>query len=263
MPVRLLRFPRLRISSPLQRANSDVVFLTATRFTQQTLRQRHARSAVGKLTGSHFLKTRSKRIRSGAVLLAKVVARVVLAACLALSFFASLVPLRVSADDGAMACCAGKAGHCNSGLLAKQPAKQASRPKLRILKSEPEELCGLNAAAGGAVIAEDAEIIDANEVVAEATESQDATKSTQPESQPDATASVQGASMTKPCPADCRAGMTGVVRQPRPREIALLAKNIRGSLPEQANWKPHSLETNLAASTTLKCSRPRGPPLPA
>jgi hypothetical protein len=193
-----------------------------------------------------------------------------------LSFFGSLVPLHVSAADGAMACCVGKAGHCDSGLMAKQPAKPAPKP-------DPDDpMCGLKPAAGddGKVKAEDAKLTDPIDVAAKATtdrltgdeitvlaapseviesvrtaESQDATKS----SQPNAPGSLQGASLTKPCPADCRAS-TGVVRQPRPREIALLAKNSRESLPERANWQPHSLETNLAASATLKCSRPRGPP---
>lgn len=227
------------------------------------------------------MQTRSKRIRSGVVSLAKVAARVVLAACLALSFFASLVPLRVSAHDGAMACCAGKAGHCNSGILAKQSAKPAPKPKPKSRpEPEPEPMCGLKPPTGAAkskAITADAEaargeevdaktisdgitvVATSSEVAGRVAESEAATTSSQPE----AIASLHGASLTKPCPADCRAGTTGVVRQPRPREIALLAKHTRGSLPEQASWKPHSLETNLAASATRKCSRPRGPPLPS
>lgn len=202
-------------------------------------------------TESHFLKTRPKQISAGVVSLAKVAARVVVAACLALSFFASLLPLRAFADAGEMACCAGKAGHCSSGLVAQQQAKPKSKPE-----PEPELMCGEKPAAGEGkasadAITDDAEIIVANE------EAQDAATS----STSVATAALQSATLTKPCPADCRAGAAGVVRQPRPREIALLSKNNRGSLPEQANWKPHSLQPNLAAAATLKRSRPRGPPL--
>lgn len=221
-----------------------------------------------RFTESHLLKTRPKRNNSGAASFAKVVARVVVAVCLALSLFASLVPLRASADAGAMACCVGKAGHCNSGLAAKQRAKP--RP-------EPEPLCGLKPVAGadGEAIAKNTETTYADEVTTETAgdgiivlatssevtnqrtpESQEATEASQPE----ATPSLHAASLTKPCPADCSAGTTGVVRQPRPREIALLAHGSRGSLPGQVNRQPRSPDIDHATSATLKCSRPRGPP---
>jgi hypothetical protein len=73
--------------------------------------------------------------------------------------------------------------------------------------------------------------------------------------------SLQSPSMTKPCPADCSAGTTSVVRQPRPREAALPAHGSRRTLPEQSNWKPHSHDIDPAAGATLKRARPRGPPL--
>jgi hypothetical protein len=195
---------------------------------------------------------RPKPISAGIVSLAKVVARVVVAACLASSFFASLLPLRASANAGVMACCAGKAGHCNSGLAAQPQAQPEPKPAPKP-EPDPEPMCGQKPSVGKAIaeaVTEDAEVIDANE------QAQDTTQS----STPDATAALQSATLTKPCPADCRAGAAGVVRQPRPRELALLAKNTRGSLPEPANWEPHSLRTNLAAAATLKRSRPRGPP---
>ena len=221
-----------------------------------------------RFTESHLLKTRPKRNNSGAASLAKVVARVVVAACLALSLFASLVPLRASADAGAMACCVGKAGHCNSGLVAKQRAKP---------KPQPEPLCGLKPIAGddGEAIAKNTETTSADEVTTETVgdgiivlatssevanqrphESQEATEASQPE----ASASLHAASLTQPCPADCRAGTTGVVRQPRPREIAVLANSSRGASSTNGNWKPRLPDTNLAASATLKRIRPRGPP---
>ena len=212
---------------------------------------------------------RPNQISAGIVSLVKVAARVFVAACLVLSFFAALLPLRASANADAMACCAGKAGHCNSGLVAKQQAKpEPKREPKPAPKAEPkpELMCGQKPAAGegDALDAGDAvEAIDATQPItvdAELTDANenapDATKS----SLPDATTALQSAALTKPCPADCRAGAAGVVRQPRPREIALLSKNIRASLPEQANWNPRSAETNPAAAATLKRSRPRGPP---
>jgi len=56
------------------------------------------------------------------VSLAIIVARVFVGACLVLPFFASLLPLTASAAgvSSAMACCAGRPGHCHSGLLPKR-----------------------------------------------------------------------------------------------------------------------------------------------
>jgi hypothetical protein len=199
------------------------------------------------------------------------IARAVVAVCLALSFFASLVPLRASADAGAMACCVGKAGHCNSGLLAKHDAQPKPRPEPEP-KQKPEPMCGLKPAGNDESVAvtedkpttEAAETSgdgitivaldsDAAEQGATETSARVAATTTPP-------ASVQLASLTAPCPADCRAGTTGIVRQPRPRELAVLANSSHGTSPGLANWKLRSPDTNLATSATLKRSRPRGPP---
>ncbi len=219
---------------------------------------------------------RPKRNSAGAVSLAKVAARVAVAAFLVLSFFASLLPLRAAAHAGAgtMACCVGKPGHCNSGLSARPRAKP---------KPKAEPLCGLKPAAAnaeGEALDENEATTAADEISAEATSDEItilATSSAEDsaedvnqrtiespaaaESSPRAaTTSLQSPSLTKPCPADCRAGTTGVVRQPRPREIAMLANGSRGTSPGQATLEPRSPATNLAASATLKRSRPRGPP---
>src|ERR1044071_10217069 len=56
---------------------------------------------------------------------------------IALSFIATLIPVASASitKSSTMACCVGKAGHCDSGITAK---------KVRIPKSEP--MCGLHGA---------------------------------------------------------------------------------------------------------------------
>ena len=214
---------------------------------------------------------RPKQNSARRVSLAKVSTRAVVAACLTLSFFASLAPLRVSADAGAMACCAGKAGHCRSGLIAKRQTVPVAKP---------EPMCGLKPRGtdeARTIVVTDG--ITGDEISAEisgdgitilATSSEDTESGTNERttesnvstesSQPEATAALQSASITKPCPADCSAGTTGVVRQPRPRERAVLVSGSRGTSLDQGNWKSRSPLPSLASSATLKRTRPRGPP---
>ena len=227
---------------------------------------------------------RTKRISVWALKWATTAARAIVAACLAFSFFSPLVPLRASADNGAMACCAGKAGHCNSGLSLKQPPKP---------KPKPELLCGLTPGANDEgkatteAATEDAEITAGDRLVAETiydavtidatssagadqrataaggggeTSARETTTST---STSPATSPAVHSSFAKPCPPDCRAGTAAAARQPRPREAALPVKASRGVFAGKASWNPHSPEANLALSATLKRARPRGPPTSA
>src|SRR6185369_1583687 len=78
-----------------------------------------------------------KRIRMFIERYKQKVARPFVAITIALSFIATLIPVASASltKSRTMACCVGKAGHCDSGITAK---------KVRIPKSEP--MCGLHGA---------------------------------------------------------------------------------------------------------------------
>lgn len=218
---------------------------------------------------------RMKRNSALVLSLARLAARVVVSASLGLSFFASLVPLGASASSGmpAMACCVGKAGHCSSGLMTKRRA----RPK-------PEQMCGLKLPAQGEEptgddttsdeSATDPDINDEITVVAASPEAETDLRSTGSQSTElftgtqgsrstssrRSTVPADSTFFTKPCSVDCCADTTAVLRQPRSREIALLANGNRGFLPRSANGKTHLLTPDFSSSATLKHPGPRGPP---
>jgi hypothetical protein len=117
------------------------------------------------------------------------VARPFVAMTIALSFIAMLIPVASASltKSSTMACCVGKAGHCDSGIAAK---------KVPPPKSEP--MCGLH----GAGMEEDGITIVAQPVAepshAESQNSHSHTAETNP-SQP----AAESASLSQPCHMNC------------------------------------------------------------
>ena len=156
------------------------------------------------------------------------------AIAIALSFFATLLPIAgASADKSNMPCCAGKAGHCESGLIARKPLP----PK--------EPMCGLHT---------DTVEDDGITIVAEPSHTETRKVSDSSATQP----AAQSASVNQPCHMDCGACLAGSRPQQRDRGIApaetcyvsrltivLRSENLPRSSSSNNEWAPIS---------------PRGPP---
>lgn len=185
---------------------------------------------------------RLKRKRPGVISLVTTVARVIVGACIALSFFTSLAPLAASAsaEPGVMACCVGKPGHCNSGLIKKRPSRPAPEPMCGLSRPS-EKLSGIEAVDDGIV------------VVATSEEG-----SSETSSQGHATPAL-GASLTRPCPVDCRVGASSWVREPKPRQHALGMNHVHGLRPQRQSYR-RSLNAISVLTASLRRIRPRGPP---
>lgn len=172
-----------------------------------------------------------KRNRVGFVSLAKILARVSVALCLALSFFLSLVPLAASAStsDSTMACCVG-AEHCSSGLIVESP--------------KPPAGAGIAFLATASAMG--------------VTESSDHQHSAEARSTAHH-APALGRSLAKPCPIDCCAGTAAGVRKPRPREASLLINAGHSFAPLTRSLRVTPTAT-FATSASLQRILPRGPP---
>lgn len=133
------------------------------------------------------------------VTLRRKVASPIVAITIALSFVATLLPVASASltKSNTMACCVGKAGHCDSGIAAK---------KVPAPKSEP--MCGLH----GAELEEDGITIVAQPVAepshAESQHSHSHTAETN-SSQP----AAESASLSQPCHMDCASCAAGASRQ--------------------------------------------------
>ena len=128
------------------------------------------------------------------VSLRRKIARPFVAITIALSFIATLIPVASASltKSSTMACCVGKAGHCDSGIAAK---------KVRLPKSEP--MCGLH----GAEMEDDGITIVAQPVVkSQHSHSHTAeTNSSQP--------AAESASLSQPCHMNCASCATVATRQ--------------------------------------------------
>ena len=153
----------------------------------------------------------------------------------ALSFFATLLPV-ASASSETMPCCVGKAsGHCESGIAAKVPA-----PK-------PEPMCGLDNSEF-----EDDEIT----IVAETSHHQ----SHESHSQTAETSShaAESNALSAPCQMECGACAASSTQQRRERVILRTAASHDPSLIIHSRFEnqPFSFSSNEDWEQTS----PRGPP---
>jgi len=175
------------------------------------------------------------------------VARPFVALTIALSFIATLVPVASASitKSNAMACCVGKAGHCESGIAA---AKKVPPPK-----SEP--MCGLH----GAEMEEDGiTIVAKSDAEPSHTESQHShsqtaeTKSSQP--------AAESASLSQPCHMDCASCAAGATRQQK-RE----RNNFQPTTFHNASLTTPSLDEDqpllISSNDDWEHVIPRGPPV--
>lgn len=161
----------------------------------------------------------------------------ILCLLVALSFFATLVPISSASSDNAMACCIGKsAGHCDSGILAKAP------PPPR------EPMCGLDNSEfeddGITIVAEPSH----NESHASVSQTAETTSH-----------AAESNALSKPCQMECGACAASASRQLR-RERGIL-QPVTSHIPSVT---VHSrFETQpffFSSNEDWEQTSPRGPP---
>ena len=164
---------------------------------------------------------------------------------IALSFIATLIPVASASltKSSTMACCVGKAGHCDSGIAAK---------KAPLPKSEP--MCGLH----GAEMDADGITIVAQPVAEPShTESQHShshaaeTNSSQP--------AAESASLSQPCHMNCASCATAATRQQKRERITVQPATFRN-----ASLTTLSLDQEqpllISSNSNWEHVIPRGPP---
>ena len=154
----------------------------------------------------------------------------------ALSFVAPLLPIANASSD-TMPCCAGKAGHCDSGITPK-----------RVLPPTSEPMCGLKEATmeddGITIVAKPVQTKHAHSRSAETSSSGHAAES---------------ASLSKPCHMDCGACATGSIRQQnRERGVLQLSLDRTASVLPLLQFESQSLF--FSSNEDWDRISPRGPP---
>jgi hypothetical protein len=155
----------------------------------------------------------------------------------ALSFIAPLLPIANASSD-VMPCCAGKAGHCDSGIAPK-----------RVLPSTSEPMCGLK----GATMENDGITIVAEPIHTKAqhSHSHNAETSSSP--------AANFASLSGPCHMDCGACATGSSRQQK-RERGVVQPSTERTSPATALLQFERQSLFFSSNEDWDQISPRGPP---
>jgi hypothetical protein len=200
-----------------------------------------------------------KRNGAGVVYLPTKIARAGVGAAIVLSFLVSLAPLAASAasESHAMACCAGKQGHCKSGVSLKRRSRLAPEPMCGLRPGKNEELTDAEIT-GGDITSDGITVVATSSEAPTTPDNFEPGLSTKTSSKAPNPPAL-GASLKRPCPVDCCAGTTSVVRKPRPREIALLRSGGHSIRP-QLRFIRIAITRIFPASAYLLRLRPRGPP---
>ena len=158
-----------------------------------------------------------------------------------LCLFVAAEPFRIanaSLDKASMPCCAGKAGHCDSGITAK---------KVPPPKSEP--MCGLH----GAEMENDGITIVAESVV-ESPHSHSHTAETS-SSYP----SAESKSLGQPCHMDCASCAASATRpQKRERALVQAIRQQTSSVTTPSLYEEQALQ--FSSNENSEQASPRGPP---
>jgi hypothetical protein len=163
------------------------------------------------------------------------IANRVTAIAIALSFVAMLVPIAASANNSSgMPCCAGKAGHCDSGLAS----KKHPQPK--------EPMCGLHKD-----IAED----DGITIVAEPSQTESHNTSASSSSDP----AAESASLGQPCRMDCGACATASGRQQK-RDKSMVLPTMYQAAAAATSSRYEATSLLFSLSDRWPSINPRGPP---
>ena len=170
--------------------------------------------------------------------------RFLLCLLVALSFTAPLIPI-VSASSGSstMPCCAGKAGHCDSGIAPKQVLPPISEP-----------MCGLK----GATMEDDGITIVAQPSQTESPHSHSQNASSLAGSDSSRTA-AESASLSQPCHMDCGACLTSSTRTQKRERASVQTTALRLSSPATSDRFKY-LSVLFSSDLDWKQTSPRGPP---
>src|ERR1051326_5053977 len=153
----------------------------------------------------------------------------------ALSFIAPLLPIANASSD-TMPCCAGKAGHCDSGITPKRVPPPTSEP-----------MCGLK----GATMESDGITIVAEPIHTKPQHSHANTSSSSP--------AADSASLSKPCHMDCGACATASSRQQkRERGVVQPSAERTASLMMLLQFESQTLF--FSSNEDWKQTSPRRPP---
>jgi hypothetical protein len=156
----------------------------------------------------------------------------------ALSFIAPLLPIANASSD-MMPCCAGKAGHCDSGIAPKRVPPPTSEP-----------MCGLK----GATMENDGITIVAEPVHTKAQHSHSRNAETSSSSP-----AADSASLSQPCHMDCGACATGSSRQQkRERDVVQPSAERTASLTVLLQFESQPLF--FSSNQDWDRISPRGPP---
>jgi hypothetical protein len=190
------------------------------------------------------------------------------AATLVVSLLSALIPLATASaiDLCTMACCAGKAPHlagaCSSGLMKTAKATH-----------EPEILCGLHVRGDGAsrftatrqapweIIEADADDSDTGSCGSQHRDSlSQTTSSATTRSNTPHSSSIAAHSMNSPCGTDCRACSGSYIRQPKPRDRAMVERASLARPPSNSKWLHDFFCDHAARGDRYEQPSPRGPP---
>jgi hypothetical protein len=157
----------------------------------------------------------------------------------AFSFIAPLLSI-ASASSNTMPCCAGKAGHCDSGIAPKQ-----------VLPPTSEPMCGLK----GATMEDDGITVVAQPSQTETQHSHSLKAETSSSSEP----AAETASLSRPCHMDCGACLASSTRiQKRERTLVqtIALRNSSTVTPDRFNY----LSLPFSSNEDWRPTSQRGPP---
>jgi hypothetical protein len=198
-----------------------------------------------------------------------VVARIVIAAVLALALLSGVVPLGFTSGRLCqMACCAGMAPHaagsCSHGschidlsIHKPTPPKQQEEP---CGAHKPEALAqhgGMHAQEAPPPIEEDSSATAHQHAQQTGSSGQEQARKGRSQQ----TTNVAASMLTKPCPPDCGAGICSYSSQSRPRGSAALSHAGRPRPPSSLCLRQTSYNPAKELGMLCRRSRPRGPPL--
>src|SRR5215470_15302709 len=170
-------------------------------------------------------------------LLRRKATRPFVAIAIVLSFVATVIPVAsASLTKSTMPCCAGKAGHCDSGIAAK---------KVPPPKSEP--MCGLH----GAEMENDGVTIVAEPVVESPHSHSAETNSSYP--------GAESTSLGQPCHMDCASCAASATRQQkRERTLVQATRQLNSSVTTHSRYEEQALVSS--SNENWEQASPRGPP---
>jgi hypothetical protein len=160
----------------------------------------------------------------------------------ALSFVAPLLPVANASSD-AMPCCAGKAGHCDSGITPKRVSPPTSEP-----------MCGLKEA----TMEDDGITIVAEPVHTQHSHSRNAETSSST-GKNDSTFVAESDSLSQPCRMDCGACATASSRQQKRERGVVLSSAERTQSPTTL-LQFESQPLFFSSNEDWDRISPRGPP---